>query len=70
MAVPIVVALAAFGDPMLKLWLGSVPPKTYEIMIALGIVNALQLPGHQCFLFLTGVGRNRSWSAWPSSGPW
>jgi O-antigen/teichoic acid export membrane protein len=28
-------------------------------MIALGVVNALQLPGHQCFLFLTGVGRNR-----------
>ncbi len=59
LAVPIIVSLAAFGEPILKLWLGSVPPKTYEIMIALGIVNALQLPGHQCFLFLTGVGRNR-----------
>ncbi len=59
LAVPIIVSLAAFGDPILKLWLGSVPPKTYEIMIALGIVNALQLPGNQCFLFLTGVGRNR-----------
>ena len=59
LAVPIIVSLAAFGDPILELWLGSVPPKTYEIMIALGIVNVLQLPGNQCFLFLTGVGRNR-----------
>jgi O-antigen/teichoic acid export membrane protein len=59
LAVPMVVSLAAFGAPILRLWLGSVPPKTYEIMIALGIVNVLQLPGHQCFLFLTGVGRNR-----------
>ena len=59
LAVPMIISLAAFGEPILKLWLGSVPPKTYQIMIALGVVNALQLPGHQCFLFLTGVGRNR-----------
>jgi O-antigen/teichoic acid export membrane protein len=58
-SVPIVIALAAFGEPILQLWLGAVPPKTYEIVIALGIVTAIQLPGHQCFLFLTGVGRNR-----------
>ncbi len=58
-SVPILIALAAFGDPLLKLWLGQVPPKTYEIVIALGLVTALQLPGTQCFIFLTGVGRNR-----------
>ncbi len=59
-AAPIVIALAAYGDPILKLWLGTVPPKTYEIMVVLGLVTALQLPGHQCFLFLTGTGRNRA----------
>jgi O-antigen/teichoic acid export membrane protein len=58
-SVPITVALAAYSDPIIQLWLGSVPPKTYEIVIALGIVMALQLPGNQCFIFLTGVGRNR-----------
>jgi len=58
-SLPILVALAAFGDPILKLWLGNVPPKTYSIMIALGFVAALELPGHQCFIFLTGVGRNQ-----------
>jgi O-antigen/teichoic acid export membrane protein len=58
-SVPITIALAAFGDPILHLWLGTVPAKTYEIMIALGTVTALQLPGNQCFVFLTGVGRNR-----------
>jgi O-antigen/teichoic acid export membrane protein len=56
-SIPIVVALAAFGDPILRLWLGTVPPKTYEIVIALGLVITLQLPGHQCFSFLTGIGR-------------
>jgi O-antigen/teichoic acid export membrane protein len=58
-SLPILVALAAFGDPILALWLGKVPAKTYSIMIALGVVTALELPGHQCFIFLTGVGRNQ-----------
>jgi O-antigen/teichoic acid export membrane protein len=58
-SLPILVALAAFGDPILKLWLGDVPDKTYSIMIALGFVTALELPGHQCFIFLTGIGRNQ-----------
>ncbi len=57
-SLPIVIALITFGDPILKLWLGSVPAKTYGIMIALGIVITLQLPGSQCFTYLTGVGRN------------
>jgi O-antigen/teichoic acid export membrane protein len=57
-SVPIVIALIAFGDPILKLWLGSVPAKTYGIMIALGVVITLQLPGNQCFIYLTGIGRN------------
>ena len=56
-SLPILIALAGFGDPILKLWLGTVPPKTYEIMIVLGLVTTLQLPGNQCFNFLTGVGR-------------
>ena len=58
-SVPIVVALAAFGDPILKLWLGKVPPQTYTVMIVLGIVTVLQRPGNQCFLLLTGIGQNR-----------
>ena len=58
-SLPILVALAAFGDPILKLWLGDVPDRTYSIMIALGFVTALELPGHQCFIFLTGIGRNQ-----------
>jgi O-antigen/teichoic acid export membrane protein len=65
-SIPMVIALLAFGEPVLKFWLGTVPPKTYEIVIALGIMTTLQLPGHQCFLFLTGVGRNVQ-LAWMSS---
>lgn len=59
LAGPMVVALAAFGQPSLELWLGHVPAKTYSIMIALGIVTVLQLPGQQCFIYLIGIGRNR-----------
>ena len=58
-SVPMVIAMAVFGQAMLTVWLGSVPPKTYGIMIALGVVTLLQLPGQQGFLFLTGAGRNR-----------
>ena len=58
-SLPILVALVAFGDPILRLWLGNVPAETYTIMIALGFVTALELPGHQCFIFLTGIGRNQ-----------
>jgi O-antigen/teichoic acid export membrane protein len=58
-SIPILVALAAFGYPILQFWLGTVPPKTYEIVIVLGAVTALQLPGQQCFVYLTGIGRNR-----------
>jgi O-antigen/teichoic acid export membrane protein len=58
-SLPVVIAVAAFGDPILQFWLGTVPPKTYEIVIALGIMMTLQLPGHQCFIFLTGIGRNK-----------
>ena len=58
-SVPIVIALAAFGDPILKLWLGHVPPQTYKVMVVLGVVTVLQRPGNQCFLFLTGIGRNK-----------
>jgi O-antigen/teichoic acid export membrane protein len=68
LSVPIVIALAAFGEPMLKLWLGNVPPKTYEIMIVLGVVTLLQRPGNQCFLFLTGIGRNRQLAVLASTG--
>ncbi len=57
-SLPIVIALIAFGDPILTLWLGSVPAKTYSIMIALGVVITLQLPGNQCFTYLTGIGKN------------
>ena len=60
LSAPILVALAAFGDPLLTLWLGTVPARSYQIMVALGFVTVLQLPGHQSFLFLTGVGRNRT----------
>jgi len=68
LSVPIVIALAAFGDPILTLWLGTVPPKTYEIMIVLGMVTVLQRPGNQCFLFLTGIGRNRTLAVLASLG--
>lgn len=55
--VPIYVALVAFGEPLLRLWLGKVPPETYKVVVWLGLSFMLQLPGNQSFIFLTGVRR-------------
>jgi O-antigen/teichoic acid export membrane protein len=37
-------------------------------MIVLGVVTLLQRPGNQCFLFLTGIGRNRQLAVLASTG--
>jgi len=55
---PMAVSLCAFGHALLHLWVGAVPPQTYEVMVALNVVLLLQLPGHQSFVFLTGAGKN------------
>ncbi len=55
--IPIVVAVIAFGQSLLRLWLHDVPPQTYKVMIALNIVLALQLPAEQSGLLLMGRGR-------------
>jgi O-antigen/teichoic acid export membrane protein len=56
---PMAVGLVAFGQPLLRLWLGTVPPYTFQVLVALNVVSFLQLPGHQSFLYLTGIGRNK-----------
>jgi O-antigen/teichoic acid export membrane protein len=59
LALPIVVALIAFGPGILELWLRSVPPDTYQVMVAMSIVLILRLPGHQSFIYLTAIRRNK-----------
>jgi O-antigen/teichoic acid export membrane protein len=58
LSIPIVVALGFFGQTILGLWLHRVPEHTYEVMIILNCVIALQLPGLQSFLLLIGIGRS------------
>ncbi len=57
--VPLAAALIGFGQPILHLWLGAVPPRTFDVVVALNIVFAFQLPGHQAFVYLTGIGRTQ-----------
>jgi O-antigen/teichoic acid export membrane protein len=59
-ASPLVVALIALGRPLLHLWLGSVPPHTYGVLVLACVYLLLQLPGGQTFVFMTGAGRNRT----------
>ena len=71
LAVPIIMSLAAFGEPILKLWLGSVPPKTYEIMIAAGHrqrAAAARATSASCSSPESGA--TGSSSDWRSSGRW
>jgi O-antigen/teichoic acid export membrane protein len=54
----IFIALVGFGSQILHLWLVHVPPDTYEIVVVLGVVYVLQVPGHQCFVLLTASNHN------------
>jgi len=56
--IPLAISLCAFGHALLHLWVGTVPPQTYKVTVALNVVLLLQLPGHQSFVFLTGAGKN------------
>jgi O-antigen/teichoic acid export membrane protein len=58
LAIPLVVALIAFGQALLRLWLGAVPPHTYQVLVALNIMILLAQPGAQSFVLLVGIGRN------------
>jgi len=55
--VPMASALVTFGQTLLHLWLGLVPPDSYEVMVVINVVFLLQLPGIQAFGLLTGAGR-------------
>ncbi|MDE3203704.1 MAG: oligosaccharide flippase family protein [Acidobacteriota bacterium] len=54
-----VIALLAFGQDLLQVWLGAVPKDTFVVLVVLNLVYLLQLPGHQSFVYLTSVGRNK-----------
>jgi O-antigen/teichoic acid export membrane protein len=57
-SIPVVTALAVFGQSLLRLWLREVPQHTYDVMLILNIIVVLQLPGLQAALLLVGKGRN------------
>ena len=56
---PAVVCFAAFGPDLLRIWLGSVPDQTWEVMVALNLMMLLQLPGHQAGILLQGIAQTK-----------
>lgn len=58
--VPASVVLVALGPSLLHLWLGAVPARSYEVLVALSIVYVLHVPGGQASQTLTYMCRNRS----------
>lgn len=52
--------LFALGPELLHLWLGTVPARTYEVLVALSVVYIFQVPGGQASQALTFMERNRS----------
>jgi O-antigen/teichoic acid export membrane protein len=56
---PAVVCFAAFGPDLLRIWLGSVPDQTWEVMVALNLMMLLQLPGHQSGILLAGIAKTK-----------
>lgn len=59
MMCPLVIVLIGFGPELLRLWLRGTPPDhTFQILVVMNVAFLFQLPGHQAFVYLTGVGRN------------
>lgn len=56
---PAVICFAAFGPDLLRIWLGSVPVQTWEVMVALNLMMLLQLPGHQAGIMLAGIAKTK-----------
>lgn len=56
--IPMAASLVIYGQALMRLWVGTVPAETYRTLVAINMVFLLQLPGHQSFIFLTGVGKN------------
>jgi O-antigen/teichoic acid export membrane protein len=54
---PTLITLVFFGQPLLRLWLGSVPANTDKVLILFVIGTAINAPGHTSFVLLTGMNR-------------
>jgi O-antigen/teichoic acid export membrane protein len=55
--VPALVVFVAFGNPLLRLWLGSVPHGSKNVLVLLVLGAFVVAPGHSSFALLTGMGR-------------
>ena len=51
------ITFVAFGQSLLKLWLGTVPGSTNTVLIILVLGAIVSAPGHSCFVFLSGIGK-------------
>jgi O-antigen/teichoic acid export membrane protein len=55
--VPALIVLVGFGEPLLELWLGSVPPDTNLVLVLIVLGAVIRAPGHSSFVLLTGMNR-------------
>jgi O-antigen/teichoic acid export membrane protein len=51
------IVFVAFGQTLLKLWLGKVPGNANTVLVILVLSAIVAAPGHSCFVFLSGIGR-------------
>jgi O-antigen/teichoic acid export membrane protein len=51
------ISFVAFGQSLLKLWLGKVPGNASTVLAILVLGAIVAAPGHSCFIFLSGIGR-------------
>lgn len=58
LAVPLAIVLGVFADPLLHLWVGTVPEGSGLVLAALAVLTVVQLPGHIAFLCLMGAQRS------------
>jgi O-antigen/teichoic acid export membrane protein len=56
-SLPILIALIAFGEPLLRLWLGNVPADTNRVLVLLVLGIVIAAPGYSAYALLTGMDR-------------
>jgi O-antigen/teichoic acid export membrane protein len=64
--VPALIVLVAFGDQLLRLWLGNVPSSANDVLVILLTGAIVAAPGHSAFALLTGMNRLTFALVWAS----
>jgi O-antigen/teichoic acid export membrane protein len=59
LALPFAIVFCAFGEHLIRAWVGTGQEVSYPILITLALALPIQLQGHACFTIMTATERNQ-----------